>query len=79
MRRYTPGTRPWHPFHQDRAYATVNVALSDDAWEIFEIADKGNGFEAWRQVLFDVVKKTRVEKIRLERLVLNPPQCRNND
>ena len=30
VRRYTPATRPWHPFHQDRAYATVNVALSDD-------------------------------------------------
>ena len=40
---------------------------------------KGNGLEAWRQVLFDVVKKTRIEKIRLERLVMNPQQCRNND
>ena len=31
MRRYTPATRPWHPFHQDRAAVTVNVALSDEA------------------------------------------------
>ena len=31
VRRYTPTSRPWHPFHQDRAYVTVNVALSDDA------------------------------------------------
>jgi hypothetical protein len=31
VRRYTPSTRPWHPLHQDRAYVTVNVALSDDA------------------------------------------------
>ena len=30
VRRYAPDARPWHPFHQDRAYVTVNVALSDD-------------------------------------------------
>lgn len=30
IRRYEPTTRPWHPFHQDRAAITVNVALSDD-------------------------------------------------
>ena len=30
VRRYTAHTRPWHPFHQDRAAITVNVALSDD-------------------------------------------------
>ena len=30
VRRYTPEVRPWIPFHADRAYATVNVALSDD-------------------------------------------------
>lgn len=30
VRRYTPETRPWHAFHQDRAAVTVNVALSDD-------------------------------------------------
>ena len=57
----------------------LNVSLTDDAWEIFENIEKGNGFEAWRQVLFDVVKKTRIEKIRLERLVLNPQQCKSND
>ena len=28
VRRYAPDERPWHPFHQDRAYVTVNVALS---------------------------------------------------
>ncbi len=57
----------------------LNVVLTDDAWEIFENIDKGNGHEAWRQVLSEVVKKTRVEKIRLERTVLNPPQCRTNE
>ena len=31
VRRYTPESRPWHPFHQDRAAITVNVALSDDS------------------------------------------------
>ena len=31
VRRYSPTTRPWFPFHQDRATMTVNVALSDDA------------------------------------------------
>ena len=31
IRRYSPTSRPWHPFHQDRAAVTVNVALSDDA------------------------------------------------
>lgn len=31
VRKYTPATRPWHPFHQDRARITVNVALSDDS------------------------------------------------
>ena len=31
VRRYTAGSRPWHPFHQDRAFVTVNVALSDDS------------------------------------------------
>ena len=30
VRRYTPSIRPWHPFHQDRAAVTVNVALCDD-------------------------------------------------
>jgi len=30
VRRYTAATRPWHPFHQDRAAVTVNCALSDD-------------------------------------------------
>ena len=57
----------------------LNVTLTDDAWEIFENIDKGDGFEAWRQVLANVVKKTRIEKIRLERMVLNPPQCQTND
>ena len=31
VRRYAAGTRPWFPFHQDRAELTINVALSDDA------------------------------------------------
>ena len=31
VRRYTADTRPWIPFHCDRAAVTVNVALSDDA------------------------------------------------
>ena len=30
VRRYSPETRPWHAFHQDRAAVTVNVAISDD-------------------------------------------------
>ena len=30
VRRYSGGTRPWNPFHNDRAALTVNVALSDD-------------------------------------------------
>jgi hypothetical protein len=30
-RRYTPDTRPWFPFHRDRAEVTVNVALSADS------------------------------------------------
>ena len=30
VRRYTANTRPFHPFHQDRAAITVNVALTDD-------------------------------------------------
>ena len=30
VRRYTGSTRPWNPFHNDRAALTVNVALSDD-------------------------------------------------
>ena len=29
-RRYTPGTRPWCPFHHDVSRCTVNVALSTD-------------------------------------------------
>lgn len=29
IRRYTPSTRPWFPFHSDRSGLTVNVALSD--------------------------------------------------
>lgn len=31
VRRYTPTTRPWFPFHKDRSELTVNVALSEDA------------------------------------------------
>ena len=31
VRRYTPNTRPWNPFHHDSAVVTVNVALSADA------------------------------------------------
>ena len=31
VRRYSPMTRPWIPFHCDRAAYTVNVALSDDS------------------------------------------------
>lgn len=31
IRRYTPTTRPWFPFHKDRSALTVNVALSSDA------------------------------------------------
>ncbi len=31
VRRYTPHTRPWFPFHKDRSETTVNVAISDDA------------------------------------------------
>ena len=31
IRRYTPWTRPFFGFHQDRAAFTINVALSDDA------------------------------------------------
>lgn len=31
VRRYTPDTRPWFPFHRDRSELTVNVALADDA------------------------------------------------
>lgn len=30
VRRYTPERRPWIPFHNDRADASVNVALSAD-------------------------------------------------
>ena len=30
VRRYTPVSRPWFPFHQDRAALTINVCLSDD-------------------------------------------------
>ena len=30
VRGYTPEVRPWIPFHADRAYATVNIALSND-------------------------------------------------
>jgi len=30
VRRYSPSTRPWFPFHKDRSALTVNVALSDD-------------------------------------------------
>ena len=29
-RRYTPDRRPWIPFHNDRASASVNVALLAD-------------------------------------------------
>ena len=31
IRRYTADTRPWIPFHCDRAAVTVNVALADDS------------------------------------------------
>ena len=31
IRRYSPDTRPWNPFHTDSAALTINVALSDDA------------------------------------------------
>jgi len=31
VRRYTPDSRPWIPFHNDSAAFTVNVALGDDA------------------------------------------------
>ena len=31
IRRYTPDTRPWFPFHRDRSELTINIALSDDA------------------------------------------------
>ena len=31
VRRYTPNTRPWIPFHCDRAACTINVSLADDA------------------------------------------------
>ena len=31
VRRYTPETRPWNPWHVDSAAVTINVALSDDA------------------------------------------------
>ena len=30
VRRYSGGTRPWIPFHADRADVTVNVALTSD-------------------------------------------------
>ena len=30
VRKYTSETRASHPFHQDRAAVTVNIALSDD-------------------------------------------------
>lgn len=30
VRRYSPSTRPWFGFHNDRSLLTVNVALSDD-------------------------------------------------
>ncbi len=55
----------------------LNINVTDDAWEVFENVDRGQGFEAWRKVLHDVVKKTRAEKIKMERIVLNPPQCSN--
>ena len=50
VRRYTPHTRPWHPFHQDRAAITVNVALSDDCAHgggrlVGIFADGAAGFE----------------------------------
>jgi len=31
VRRYSPSTRPWFPFHKDRSEVTVNVALSSDS------------------------------------------------
>jgi hypothetical protein len=31
IRRYSAETRPWNPFHQDKARITVNVAVSSDA------------------------------------------------
>ena len=31
VRRYSGGTRPWNPFHQDAAALTINVALADDS------------------------------------------------
>ena len=31
LRRYTAESRPWIPFHSDRAALTVNVALSDES------------------------------------------------
>jgi hypothetical protein len=31
VRRYSPDTRPWNPFHVDSYRVTINVALSDEA------------------------------------------------
>ena len=45
IRRYTPDTRPWNPWHLDSAAVTVNVALSDDdacdGGELLALLDAG--------------------------------------
>lgn len=45
VRRYTPSTRPWNPWHVDSAAVTANVALSDEAacagGELLTVRDDG--------------------------------------
>ena len=39
----------------------LNISLTEDAWEIFDNADVGQGLEVWRLLNIDTAKETECE------------------
>ena len=50
----------------------LNISLTDDAWEIFDNVEVGEGLEVWRLVNVDTTQKTEGELMEMEDLVQNP-------
>ena len=52
----------------------LSVNLEGDAWSVLDSLDR-RGFEVWRRLIKDSVRKNASERFHMEGTVLRPPQC----
>lgn len=55
----------------------LSANLEGDAWSILGSLDR-RGFEVWRRLIEDSVRKNASERLHMEGTVLRPPQCKSH-